>query len=88
MGSADYTFFYLIFAFAIFMFVLAYVLANSPVLIEHIKNDNGAIVITIKQKKNGMFLVYDKTNGRVIRFTRFVDIEAYVSRRINGWKLM
>lgn len=83
----DYTFFILFGAFAIFMCVIAFILANQPKLIEFIKNDKGKIVITIRQKKNGMFLVHDSTNGRIIRFTRYVDIEAYILRRVNGWKL-
>lgn len=88
MGPNDYYFFGFLFFVAVLMLMSFIAFINQPRLIEHIKNDQGVIVITIKQKKNGMFLVYDKTNGRVIRFTRFVDIEAYVSRRINGWKLM
>ena len=73
--------------FVLIVFVAVIVDSRLPKLIEYIKDEKGKITITIKQKRNGMFVVHDATNGRIIRFTRYVDIEAYILRRVNGWKL-
>lgn len=70
------------FAVLLFIFIIYY-----PRSIDEVRNDKNKLLFTIYQS-GFRFIVHDYRTlfKRRIVFKTYVDVEAFIQRRVNGWK--
>lgn len=73
--------------FVVPIVILVLILILMPHLIDLVYTKDGDLMFKVYSRKSGIFLVKDYTRHfkRKIYFKSYVDVEAYISRRINGW---
>lgn len=68
--------------------ILIYILLKLPRTIDVVYDDSNKQVLFKVFSKRGSFLVYDYTRTRRMKiiFKTYVDVEAFINRRVNGWQ--
>lgn len=79
----------IIISYITIIILIIMLLMSLPRLVDQVFDINDKVMFKIYSKRSGSFRVDDFTRGfrKKINFKTYIDVQAYVLRRVNGWDI-